>query len=173
MAHEDIEQDPALAKIEVGRSIEQLHGVIRDIRSYIFDLRPRQFTGDLHQALTDLGREFQENSSILTQVRAPAGLPAIDHDVGVALYVIVHEALSNTRKYADASKVLISLSQHDGAICLDVQDDGRGFDSAQEVAEGHRGLRNMASRARIIGAELDIESAPGRGTAIRVKVYLP
>jgi PAS domain S-box-containing protein len=173
MAYEDIEQDAAQAKEAVGRSIDQLQGIIRDIRSYIFDLRPRQFTGDFRHALIELGREFQENSSIPTEVNAPVELPAVDHHVGVALYIIAHEALSNTRKYAQASKVLISLGHQDDGLYLDVRDDGQGFDVSVETSESHRGLRNMVSRADIIGAHLAIESAPGRGTVVHVKVALP
>jgi PAS domain S-box-containing protein len=172
MAYEDIDQDPGQAKHVVGRSIEQLQRVIQDIRSYIFDLRPRQFTGDLRHALIELGREFEENSAIETRVSAPTEMPAIEHQIGVTLYVIAHEALSNTRKYAAASEVLISLEHSDGLLHLDIRDDGSGFDASAAVSESHRGLRNMVSRAGVIGADLGIESAPGRGTVVHAKVDL-
>ena len=171
MAAEDIETDAVQATDAVRQSVEQLHGVIRDIRSYIFELRPRQFTGDLGQALMELGREFQENSSIETEVHVAPEMPQIEHQVGLAFYVIAHEALSNTRKYAQASKVSIRLFTEDGALCLHVHDNGRGFDTAVEAPEGHRGLRNMLSRASLAGAQLNIQSAPGQGTAIQVEVH--
>src|SRR5690606_30863383 len=104
LAHEDIEIDPSGARASIGRSIDQLHDVIRDIRSYIFDLRPRQFTGDLRQALLDLGREFQENSAIQTLVDVPPEVPPLEYAIGVAYYIITHEALSNTRKYSHATE---------------------------------------------------------------------
>lgn len=172
LAHDDIDSDPVAAKQAIGRSIDQLHDVIRDIRSYIFDLRPRQFNGDLRQALLDLGREFQENSSIATDVSVPTELPALEYSAGVACYIITHEALSNTRKYAGASRVEISLRMTDGTLCLEVQDDGRGFDPSVELPEGHRGLRNMASRAEIAGAGFEVESEPGHGTTVRVNLNL-
>lgn len=170
MAYEDIEVDTAQAKEAVGHSIEQLQNVIRDIRSYIFDLRPRQFTGDLPGALLDLGREFQENSGIQTDVHVPSEAPELDHETSVALYVIAHEALSNTRKYARAGNILISLQHDHNELQLEVRDDGRGFDVSGEFTEEHRGMRNMASRANQIGAELRVESAPGCGTAVQVKL---
>ncbi|MPZ50219.1 MAG: PAS domain S-box protein [Dehalococcoidia bacterium] len=170
MAEVDIDTEPVQAKDAVRHSVEQLHSVIRDIRSYIFDLRPRQFAGDLHQALFELGREFQENSSIETEVHVAPELPQIEPQVGLALYVITHEALSNTRKYAQASKVSISLFTEDSVLCLHVHDNGCGFDTSVEAPEGHRGLRNMLSRASLAGAQLNIRSAPGQGTAIRVEV---
>ena len=172
LAFEDIDVDPKQAKEAVGRSIDQLHDVIRDIRSYIFELRPRQFHGELRQALIELGQEFQQNSSIQTEVVAPSDLPAIDHQVGITLYVIAHEALSNARKYAQAGRVEISLEAHDGILSLEIRDDGSGFDTTTEMSESHRGLRNMANRASIVGADLRIASEPGCGTAIHVEVGL-
>jgi signal transduction histidine kinase len=171
MAFEDIDVAPAKAKGGVGRSIDQLQGVIRDIRSYIFDLRPHQYVGDVRQALLDLGREFQANSSIPTNVDV-GPLPELHPDVGIALYVIAHEALSNTRKYAQAQNVHISLAADGASVELLIRDDGRGFDMAVGLAEEHRGMRNMASRASIIGADLRVESAAGQGTTVRVSVRL-
>ena len=84
MAYEDIDTAPGQAKDGVGRAIDQLHNVIRDIRSYIFDLRPRQFAGDIRHALADLAHEFQENSSIQTEVHIAPELPEIDHQIGLA-----------------------------------------------------------------------------------------
>ena len=170
LAQDDIESDPRQAKASVGRSIDELHEVIRNIRSYIFDLRPRQLNGDLCLALQDLGREFEENSSILTHVDVPPENPAIDNAVGVALYVIAHEALSNTRKYAGAKSVTIRLGVNDGMECLEIRDDGKGFDTSVAHNETHRGLRNMASRAGAIGANFRIESVVGQGTAISVEI---
>jgi PAS domain S-box-containing protein len=172
LAFEDVDADPIRAKDAVGRSIDQLHNVIRDIRSYIFDLRPRQFAGDLRQSLLDLGREFQENSAIRTEVSVPTDLPAIEYAVGVAFYIITHEALSNTRKYAQAASVILSLRVDDGQLCLEVRDDGLGFDTSIEFPDRHRGLRNMASRADVIDAEFEVESAQGQGTAIHVRSRL-
>jgi PAS domain S-box-containing protein len=172
LTHEDIDTDPGRAKESVGRSIDQLHDVIRDIRSYIFDLRPRQFAGDLRQSLLDLGREFQENSAIQTEVYVPTDLPVIEYAIGVAYYVITHEALSNTRKYAQANAVVITLRLDDGNLGLEVRDDGLGFDTSVEFPDRHRGLRNMASRAGVVGAEFEVVSAPSEGTTILVRSRL-
>jgi PAS domain S-box-containing protein len=64
LALSDLRERPDVAEAEIERSIEQLHEVIRNIRSYIFDLRPRQFGGSLESALTDLVREFRQNTQI-------------------------------------------------------------------------------------------------------------
>jgi signal transduction histidine kinase len=60
----------------------------------------------------------------------------------------------------------------EGNLALEVRDDGAGFDTALELPEIHRGLRNMASRAGVVGADFEVESAPGQGTAIHVGLNL-
>jgi two-component system nitrate/nitrite sensor histidine kinase NarX len=160
------DEDPIKTGVE--RSIAQLQSVIQDIRSYIFELRPRKFDGDLGQALVDLGREFQENSTIPTHAIISPSVPPLDHETAIAFYVVAHEALSNVRKYAQANRVEIVLSEFDGQWELEIRDDGTGFDSAQSQSEVHRGLRNMESRAKLVGARLDIMSSPGDGTTVRL-----
>ena len=172
MALDMLEVQPEEAAAKLEQAIDQLHGVVRDIRSYIFDLRPRQFAGEIDQAFRDLGREFQDNSSIKTDVRISPGLGDVGQDVGVALYVIAHEALSNIRKYAEATSVEIELSVSECRIQLAVRDNGRGFETAVEASQEHRGLRNMASRASRVGGDLRIQSAAGGGTLLSVEVGL-
>ena len=172
VANEDIAADPKLASEGVERAIDQLHRVIRDIRSFIFDLRPREFNGDLRRALTDLGGEFQENSGIPTRVETQDNLPEIDSDVALAFYLVTHEALSNIRKHAHATQVAIILSQTAGTLSLEVRDNGRGFDPAVAASAGHRGLRNISTRAAGANANLNILSAPGEGTTVVVSVSL-
>ena len=170
LAFEDMDLEPVRAKADVGRATDQLQAVIADIRSYLFDLRPRQFNGDLGQALLDLGREFKDNSLIETEVRIALDLPEICQETGVAYYVIAHEALSNARKNARASRVTVSLSTEAGALRLEVLDNGCGFDSSKQATEAHRGLQNMMNRASSIGADLRIVSAPDRGTSVHVSL---
>jgi two-component system, NarL family, sensor histidine kinase DevS len=169
---EDLEQDTQAAQDGIHKSIDQLHNVIRDVRSFIFDLRPRQFTGDVRQALIDLGNEFQENSGIPTEVTISADLPELNADLALALYLVTHEAFSNTRKHGHASRITVMLSSENNGVRLQVRDDGRGFDSSVELAEGHRGIRNLISRAQMVGATLRVESAPGAGTCIIVEAPL-
>jgi two-component system sensor kinase len=68
--------------------------------------------------------------------------------------------------------VSIALAADGSTVRLEVRDNGRGFDTAVEVPEGHRGLRNMNSRAKIVGGILKVESAPGEGTWVVVDVPL-
>jgi PAS domain S-box-containing protein len=172
MAAQDIDADAEGAKQEIRNSVEQLQSVIRDIRSYIFDLRPRQFSGDLGQALHELAREFQQNSSIPTVVQICDAMPNVEADIGVALYMIAHEALSNARKHANAKRVTISLNVDEGWLHLRVRDDGDGFDPSKEMPQSHHGLRNMASRTGLVRGEFRITSTQGEGAEVNVRVPL-
>lgn len=164
----DAEPDGRFADAKVvERSIGQLHDVIRSIRSFIFDLRPRQFSGSLSESLTSLAEEFNQNSQIETEAQIEAG-PDVDPGISMAIYHIAHEGLSNVQKHAGATRVAINLSYGEGTGCLKVIDDGAGFDADQSPPEGHHGMRNMASRARAIDAEFRLESISGEGTTLSV-----
>lgn len=167
----ELDAGTGAARQGVERAIEQLHDIIRSIRSYIFDLRPREFSGDLATALRDLIREFQQNSQLPAAARIEADLSALEMDQAVALYHIAHEALSNVQRHARATAVSLTVKREGNAFCLVINDDGVGFDPAEGKPERHRGLRNMASRARSIGAVFDVQSRPGEGA--QVKVTLP
>ena len=172
LALEDIPEGDIEGRKGVERAINQLHETTRNIRSYIFDLRPRQFTGDLPSAIEDLAREFQQNSQINTAVGLGGTLPDLDMETAVAFYQVVHEALSNIHKHAKASFVQILLRRTSKAFRLDVIDNGVGFDTSAEVGQQHRGLRNMVTRCKNLGAELQVTSALGKGATIRIELPL-
>jgi PAS domain S-box-containing protein len=167
MAAEDLDEDVSLARAHVQRAIDQLHEVVREIRSYIFDLRPRGFAGDLPSALANLADEFAQNTRIETAVDIDPRLPEVPEEVGLALYHVAHEALSNVRKHAQASSASIRLGAEDGRLALEIADRGAGFEARHRRSEAHRGLRNMAARMRAAGGRLEVESAPGKGTVVR------
>ena len=86
-----------------------------------------------------------------------------------ALYRILQEAINNITKHAAARHVAIRLSQVDGAVILEVVDDGVGFDPTVQ-SPGHMGLRSMQERAEQVGGICRIESEIGKGTRIEVRV---
>ncbi len=164
LALEDLDASQVEARGAVERSMEQLYQVIRDIRSYIFDLRPRYFSGNLATALADLAREFQQNSQTETVTELPEELPAISPAGASAVYYIAHEALSNIQKHSKATLVSLTAEMRDGCLCLELRDDGRGFDADAALPERHRGIRNMRSRAGSVGGDArDQDEARRRG----------
>jgi signal transduction histidine kinase len=88
---------------------------------------------------------------------------------------IVQEALVNVTKHSGAKNVLISLASHDGAWILSIDDDGRGFPFSGrfphcELEESYRGPLIIKERVRTIGGELVIDTRPGRGARLEIKI---
>lgn len=162
-----VTQNASATAESIDKAIEGLHDVVRDIRNHIFDLRPHRFSGELSHDLARLGDEFSDNTSIRTSVSVPA-MPSLPEEVALALYNITHEALSNIRKYSQAGEVSISVQSQGGLVRLEISDDGVGFDTSESTSEAHRGLRNMAARARDAGGAIKIESTPGQGTVLEI-----
>ena len=171
LALDDLSEQPGEARASIERTLDGLQGVISNIRSYIFDLRPRELGTNLRQALLDLSQEFQQTASATVTAEVAPALPEVALEPSIMLYHIAHEALSNVQKHAGATKVSLRVRLQKGSLILEVEDDGRGFDPEKQLPENHRGVRNMAARARRAGAELSIESHPRRGT--KVSVVLP
>jgi len=170
-AAEDIGRNPDAASAALNAAIDQLADIIRDIRSYIFELRPSRFSADLAGSLHDMVREFERGAAMQVVAEIDHELPPLNEDERAMLFHIAREALTNARKHARPSCVRIALRNGGDALCLEVEDDGRGFDTKAERRDEHQGLRNMHARAAAIGAALSVESGAARGT--RVAVTLP
>jgi two-component system NarL family sensor kinase len=147
---------------------------IRALRSLLVDIYPASLAhSGLSGALVDLA---QSVSAPGLEVRLDADP---DEDLGLSraqerlVYRIAQETLRNAAKHAAPGSVTLALHRADGAVLLDVVDDGPGFDAAAKLAapeEGHFGLRLLADLAASGGAELLVDSSPGRGTRWRLRV---
>lgn len=158
-------------RLGMEKAIDSLHDIIRDIRSYIFDLKTEPVK-DLGQALRALARDFSLASQIETVANILGELPLLTDLEAAALFQIVREALSNARRHAQATSVSIELTPSHGMVRLAVRDDGRGFDSLQDIPLQSQGVRNMSTRAKAIGAQFSIQTTIGVGTAVIVELPL-
>jgi signal transduction histidine kinase len=82
---------------------------------------------------------------------------------------LAREALSNVSRHAEAATCRVSLYRDEDGDVLEVDDDGRGFDPAGVSGAG-QGLRNLRERAKGLGGRAEIDSAPGQGTKVRVRI---
>jgi signal transduction histidine kinase len=164
------EASGTVAEPLIEKAIDQLNDVIRDIRAYIFELRPMAFDGNLTDSLHQLAGVFRASSPITIDVELEADLVGMDDAVALATFQIVQEALANARKHSQAKHVHLAVRSTEDSIVASVADDGVGFDASEERDEKHRGLRNLTSRADSLGGRLEIESSPGRGTTISLFV---
>ena len=129
-------------------------------------------------ALDDLGlvpaiygqiRRFEEQTGIRAGFDAHGDALTIGEDQQVVIYRVAQEALSNVARHSGAARVDVGLrASGDGAVELSVRDDGRGFVPGHAVAG--LGLSGMAERARLLSADLEIESAPGEGSAVTLRL---
>lgn len=167
-ARMEVESNPHKALLKVEQAIEGLNSTIRDIRTYIMDLRPRQFRGEnLQESLQRLIDETHANTRLKIILTVPEErsliLPTV---VATALFHICQEALANIAKHSQAKQAKINLWTAPGRVLLDITDNGVGFDLSRiSMALGH-GLSNMVTRARKVGGDIEINSEPGKGTSI-------
>lgn len=171
-ACEDLARDPHATRLSLDQAIDQLNAVVRDVRSYIFELRPARLSYDLSESLEEMVREFRDNSLLPVAAAITPALPELGEAQRTAIFHITREALTNARKHARPGSIAVSLRQEVGRLELEIRDDGQGFDAARAASDEHRGLRNMAARARAAGGTLHVDSAPGQGTSIRADIPL-
>jgi PAS domain S-box-containing protein len=151
-------------------NISTVDQVIRDLRNYIFELRPGILRDQgLEQALRRLADDFYRQTGVATAVDIVPEAAVRVAGKGTELLPVVSEALSNVRRHAQAETCRIKLSSPGDAVVLEVEDDGMGFDPDRALGRGH-GLRNFRERTQRLGAELDIESVVGSGTTVRVTI---
>ena len=97
-------------------------------------------------------------------------------EYALSIFRIAQEALNNAAQHGEADQVNVSLSIEEERVVLDIRDDGTGFSPPSDwhdlPEEDHYGLLGMRERAEAIGAELDIESAPGDGTQVQLRSRL-
>lgn len=187
--HDSIAQSLAFLKIQVQllrdaqrrgdalaieRAIGELDTGLRestaDVRELLLHFRTRTNAEDIEPALRSTLQKFEHQTGLTSHLAIDGeGLP-LEADVQVQVLHVIQEALSNVRKHAGARGVWLdveSTPQWRFTVC----DDGQGFDPAADAGESHVGLRIMRERAQRIGAALEIDAAPRRGT--RIALTLP
>jgi signal transduction histidine kinase len=173
-AGEKVAESPAEARAVIESSIDTLHQVIKDIRSYIFELRAQvSEVDDLPGAMRELAETLRVNTlmDVDLQVEAPSR-GHLSQAQALGLFHIAQEALNNVSKHSRATAVSIKLSSRNGRAELEIEDNGTGFEAQASTSTERHGLRNIKDRARSLGANLFIDSEAGRGTLIRVELPL-
>jgi signal transduction histidine kinase len=164
------EADEARQRVE--RAIDSLDQAIRDIRNFIFGLRPELLEqAGLVGGLAALADEFRVNSMVDVDIET-YGVEESDlsPDQTGELLSIAREALSNVARHSKATRGSVRVEAHDGTVRLTVSDNGVGFTPDMQRGPSHQGLINMRARATAIGGNLELHSEPGAGTRIIVEV---
>ncbi|MEV5546339.1 HAMP domain-containing sensor histidine kinase [Streptomyces sp. NPDC052309] len=183
--HDEVGQSMTAILLVLGRAADEAGEPLRDelhqaqeitresldeVRRLVRRLRPGVLDDlGLISALTSLTHDFATHTGLHVRRRFDPDLPALEPETELVLYRVAQEGLTNAARHADAERVEVSLRRADGAVVLTIEDDGRGIEAAREGA----GIRGMRERALLIGAALDITSAPGAGTRIRLTTPVP
>jgi signal transduction histidine kinase len=166
MAEDD---DEATARVE--RAIDQIHVAIRDLRTFVFGLRPELVeSSTLVGGLAALSEAFRHNTLIEPAVRWPKDMIEPPPEISSELLAIASEALSNIARHARASAVRIDLARETGGYRLSVVDNGVGLNLVGGRQPGHHGFANMRDRALGLGGRLEVSATHGGGTTITVRV---
>ena len=163
-----LDDDVEVTRQKLNESMRGLNDVIKDIRAYILDLRPRQLRGgeSLSHGIQSLLDEFRANTNVKSVLTTKNGVNHLSREYALTLFHVCQESLANVAKHAHADKVEVQLWHSDGRVLLKVADDGRGFDTDQiDCVIGH-GLSNMRRRVHKVGGDVEISSALNEGTTI-------
>src|SRR6202453_1257605 len=183
LAHaRDLDEQAALSSA-VESVLEGLGEEIDGLRHLITELRPAALDDlGLAAALQALARRMQAIDGLDVQTAIDLGPEyedrRLDAELESTIYRVVQEGLPNVSRHAQATQALVSVSAREGVIRASVTDDGVGLPEADRLGprgdglEGGFGMSGMRERAELVGGELELVPAPGRGTVMRLSVPL-
>jgi signal transduction histidine kinase len=166
-------RDPDAARAHVERLRVLASEALEELRSLILELRPPELRQDglcgaLRKHVELLRRLHRIDIDLDVDDEAGSGAPR-----DLEVFRVAQEALQNAVRHAAARRLDVRLGRHDGRLELEVADDGAGFDPADPELRSRRlGLTSMEERARRLGGTLEIRSAPGAGTVVRLEAPL-
>ena len=172
--------EPETLRGAVDAVLEGLGAEIDGLRHLITELRPAALDDlGLEAALQALARRAQaiDGLEVKTEIDLGEG-GRLDAELESTIYRIAQEALTNVSRHAEASWAMVSVSAREGVVHVSVTDDGKGLPDASRLGprgdglEGGFGTSGMRERAELVGGELELLPAPGKGTMVRLTVPL-
>ena len=164
--------DQKRALTDIAKLGQQIKESIERVKNIVVSLRPLNLEND--GALGEAVRELLENISGLTRIpytfdyHPLLGGGKLSDNIKILFYRIVQEALNNIVKHAQASHIYVRLESDPDEVHLVIQDDGIGFKMAKKASIRHVGLLAMKDSVQLMGGEISIKTAPGKGTRIEV-----
>jgi len=153
-------------------AIDTLQQAMNAAQRIMQGLHPPVLDEGLVAAVRWLAEDFERRSGVRTHVTSSGETLHLPPAVQLTAYRTAQEALTNISKHAQAEQVRIELSDHEGILTLEVQDDGCGIPPDALRKPRSFGLKGLQERARRAGGWLDISSRPGQGTLIVVSIPL-
>ncbi|MBI4283742.1 MAG: sensor histidine kinase [Chloroflexi bacterium] len=165
-------QNMVQALNELGDVRKVVQDTYEDIRESIDQLSAEIRTIPLISALANYTREFSNNNGIQVGFNVSRLFPQLSPVAELQLLRIAQEALTNVRRHAQATEVEVKLENNGNSVEMLVKDNGRGFTltDLEKSPPGYHGLNIIRERAEGLGGSLNIASAPGEGTALKVSL---
>jgi len=146
---------------------------IKSVRELAMRVRPSVLDElGLIPAIKQECRLFSEKAALDCRILTDEAFPDLDDALNTTLFRLCQEFLTNIARHAGAKHVTVELAEDAGAVVLIVSDDGRGFPPGPTDRPGHLGLVGARERVSALGGTLDIESRPGQGATVRVRIPL-
>jgi len=167
-------QNTVQALTELGDIRKVVQDTYEDIRESIDQLSAEVRNLPIIPALANYVREFGDNNAIKVQFDVPRAFPKLSPVAELQLLRITQEALTNVRRHAQATKAGVKLEKTSQAVEMLVKDNGQGFNLSdlEKAPPGYHGLNIIRERAEGLGGSLNISTAPGEGTELRVSLPL-
>ncbi len=144
---------------------------VSEVRKLITQLRPELLDKlGLIAALEWYSEEYQKTTKINCVFTSDSEELFLNHDLELAVFRIVQEAMTNAAKHSDAKSVQIMLGKRENKLSIEIIDDGKGILETELDGTTSFGLLGMRERASIIGGNLEIFGAPGKGTTVRLVI---
>jgi PAS domain S-box-containing protein len=155
------------SKKSVDNALSRLDEALGSVRHLAVSLRP-PILDDLGivAALETLAEELSDGSDIQAGFRVEGVIPDVGKEAATCLYRVLQEALTNTARHSGATQVNAILRSEPDRLCLEIRDNGRGFDVESAAAQGGIGFVNMRERLARCGGRLEVHSEQGHGTTI-------
>jgi two-component system sensor histidine kinase DegS len=165
---------------EVGTELAKLRSALqeslKDVRRFIFNLRPASLTdAGLVATLKYYTSDYSEQTGIQVQLNVSENL-LLSSNQELVVFRVIQEALQNIHKHAEAKLITIDVQQRPGGpLSVNIVDDGHGFDTkrVRQGRTGSSGLVSMRERASTVGGTLKVESRPGNGTTVTLVLPMP
>ena len=168
-AAESVAEDPGQIRLRLTQAIDSIDRAIRDLRNYIFGLRPADLADrHLERALRQVGESVERSGRVSTSVELDARAASLLAAHSDTVIQAAREATANAVKHSGGDRVTLRFLVVDHNAVLEVSDNGRGFDVGM-ATPGH-GLANLRARAVDMGGVLEIDSSSDTGTTVRIRV---
>jgi len=169
----ELKSKPEQLERELKTIAEAAHKAATEIRSLLLEKQVVHLAaGSLERRLKDEMDIFRARTGLKLEFECAIDAHDLPYEVEQELYFALREGIINAIRHSRASELNLSLTQNQTTCCVDLRDNGVGFDKSSVVSGGGFGLKGMRERIEKVGGHLAIETAPGKGTCISIEVPL-